>query len=65
MELDVIRRMDDRECTVDVSGLSLPPIYKFGAVEEGKDVPPTLTASERGLFVFKCLVIVLYLFIRM
>ena len=39
-----------------------PLIYKYCPAQE--EVPPTLTASERGIFVFKHLVIV-FLFIRM
>ena len=61
MELDVIHQMVAHECAVDVSGLSLALIYKYG--EEA--APLLLTASGRGLFVFKCLVIILCLFICM
>ena len=53
VEFDVIHQMDAHDCTNDVSGLSLILIYKYDAVQEEEDVLLTLTASERGLFVFK------------
>ena len=52
--------MDAGEYAVVVSGLSLPPIYKYGAVqEEDDDVLPILTNFGRGLVASRCLVIFL------